>query len=144
MKTSFVGKVAAETGLKAFQVMPKRFIGNHTREDMKCRIGDFVFPRVTAWLRAFMDAEMTIVDSFHGAVFSIIFNKPFWVIGNEKRGMARFTSLLKMFHLEDRLVDETDLDNLDFHKAIDWNEVNSILEEKRRASKELLLENLHD
>ena len=90
------------------------------------------------------DAEMTIVDSFHGAVFSIIFNKPFWVIGNEQRGMARFTSLLKMFHLEDRLVDEADLDNLDFHKAIDWNEVNSILEEKRRASKELLLENLHD
>lgn len=143
-KTSFVGKVAAETGLKAFQVMPKRFIGNHTREDMKCRIGDFVFPRVTAWLRAFMDAEMTIVDSFHGAVFSIIFNKPFWVIGNEKRGMARFTSLLKMFHLEDRLIDESELGNLDFHKAIDWNEVNSILEEKRRASKELLLENLHD
>lgn len=143
-KTSFVGKVAAETGLKAFQVMPKRFIGKHTREDMKCRIGDFVFPRVTAWLRAFMDAEMTIVDSFHGAVFSIIFNKPFWVIGNEKRGMARFTSLLKMFHLEDRLVDEAELGNLDFHKAIDWNEVNSILEEKRRASKELLLENLHD
>ena len=144
MKTSFVGKVAAETGLKAFQVMPKRFIGNHTREDMKCRIEDFVFPRVTTWLRAFMDAEMTIVDSFHGAVFSIIFNKPFWVIGNEKRGMARFTSLLKMFHLEDRLVDESELGNLDFHKAIDWNEVNSILEEKRRASKELLLENLHD
>ena len=26
-----------------------------------------------------MDAEMTIVDSFHGMVFSIIFNKPFWV-----------------------------------------------------------------
>ena len=144
MKTSFVGKVAAETGLKAFQVMPKRFIGNHTREDMKCRIGDFVFPRVTTWLRAFMDAEMTIVDSFHGAVFSIIFNKPFWVIGNEKRGMARFTSLLQMFHLEDRLIDESELGNLDFHKAIDWNEVNSILEEKRRASKELLLENLHD
>ena len=66
------------------------------------------------------------------------------MIGNEKRGMARFTSLLKMFHLEDRLVDESELDNLDFHKVIDWNEVNSILEEKRRASKELLLENLHD
>lgn len=144
MKTSFIRKVAAETGLKAFQVMPKRFIGNLTREDTKCRIEDFVFPRVTAWLRAFMDAEMTVVDSFHGAVFSILFNKPFWVIGNEKRGMARFTSLLKMFHLEDRLVDEKNLDNLDFHKAIDWNEVNSILEEKRRASKELLLENLHD
>lgn len=45
-----------------------------------------------------------------------------------------------MFHLEDRLIDEAELGNLDFHKAIDWNEVNSILEEKRRESKELLLE----
>lgn len=143
-KASFIKKVATETGLKVFQVLPKCQTETRTKKDVKTRIEDCVFPGVTTWLRAFMDAEMTIVDSFHGAVFSILFNKPFWVIGNEQRGMARFTSLLKMFQLEDRLVDESDLDNLDFHKAIDWNEVNSILEEKRRASKELLLENLHD
>lgn len=143
-KASFIKKVATETGLKVFQVLPKCQTETRTKKDVKTRIEDCVFPGVTTWLRAFMDAKMTIVDSFHGAVFSILFNKPFWVIGNEQRGMARFTSLLKMFHLEDRLVDESDLDNLDFHKAIDWDEVNSILEEKRRASKELLLENLHD
>lgn len=59
---------------------------------------------------------MTIVDSFHGMVFSIIFNKPFWAIGNVSRGMSRFTSLLKMFHLEDRLLDADNLDDVDFSK----------------------------
>ena len=85
-----------------------------------------------------MDAEMTIVDSFHGMVFSIIFNKPFWAIGNVSRGMSRFTSLLKMFHLEDRLLDADNLDDVDFSKPIDWTMVNGILEKKRRECKSLL------
>ena len=59
---------------------------------------------VEEWLNAFFTAKMVIVDSFHGVVFSIIFNKPFWVIGNAKRGNARFSSLLKLFELDDRLV----------------------------------------
>ena len=83
---------------------------------------------------------MTIVDSFHGMVFSIIFNKPFWAIGNVDRGMSRFTSLLKMFHLEDRLLDADHLDDVDFSKPIDWTKVNSMLEEKRRECKSLLLD----
>lgn len=111
-------------------------------EDVKNRIEDCVFPSVTAWLRAFMDAEMTIVDSFHGMVFSIIFNKPFWVIGNEERGMSRFTSLLKQFQLEDRLLDVNHLDDIDCSKPIDWARVNRILEDNRMKSKALLLDQL--
>ena len=34
-------------------------------------------PSVEQWLRNFSDAEFIITDSFHGTVFSIIFNKPF-------------------------------------------------------------------
>lgn len=49
---------------------------------------------------------MIITDSFHACVFSILFGKPFLVIGNQNRGMARFYSLLEMFGLEDRLVDD--------------------------------------
>ena len=108
------------------------------------RIEDCVFTGVTAWLRAFVDAEMTIVDSFHGMVFSIIFNKPFWVIGNAQRGMSRFTSLLKVFHLEDRLLDTEHLDEVDFSKSIDWVRVNAILEEKRNECKLLLLNKLKE
>lgn len=139
-KSAFIHKVAKANGLKAFQVLPKCQAEIRTKEDVKKRIEDCVFPGVTTWLRAFMDAEMTIVDSFHGMVFSIIFNKPFWAIGNVSRGMSRFTSLLKMFHLEDRLLDADNLDDVDFSKPIDWTKVNGILEEKREECKSLLLD----
>lgn len=137
-KSVFIQKVAKAKGLKAFQVLPKCQTETRTKEDVKKRIEDCVFPGVTTWLRAFMVAEMTIVDSFHGMVFSIIFNKPFWAIGNVGRGMSRFTSLLKMFHLEDRLLDADNLGDVDFSKPIDWTVVNGILEEKRRECKSLL------
>lgn len=137
-KSAFIQKVAKAKRLKAFQVLPKCQTETRTKEDVKIRIEDCVFPSVTTWLRAFMDAEMTIVDSFHGMVFSIIFNKPFWAIGNVSRGMSRFTSLLRLFHLEDRLLDVDHLDDVDFSKPIDWMIVNGMLEEKRIMCKTLL------
>ena len=139
-KSAFIQKVAKSKGLKAFQVLPKCQTETRTKDDLKNRIEDCVFPGVTTWLRAFMDADMTIVDSFHGMVFSIIFNKPFWAIGNVSRGMSRFTSLLKMFHLEDRLLDADQLNNVDFSKPIDWIMVNGILEEKKRECKSMLFD----
>lgn len=57
-----------------------------------------------SWLRGFYDAELVVTDSFHACVFSIIFKKQFVVVGNKNRGMSRFESLLKMFGLENRLV----------------------------------------
>lgn len=65
---------------------------------------DGVYPPVTQWLRGFLDANFIVTDSFHGVVFSIIFNKQFIAIGNKSRGLARFLSILKLFNLEDRLV----------------------------------------
>lgn len=139
VKSAFINRVAKERGLKSFQVLPKCQAETRTKEDIKTRIDDCVFPGVTTWLRAFMDAEMTIVDSFHGMVFSIIFNKPFWVIGNANRGMSRFTSLLKVFHLEERLLDANQLHKVDINRPIDWASVNTILEHKRDECKNLLL-----
>lgn len=137
-KAAFIKRLADARGLTSFQVLPKYQAETRTKKDVKNHIEDCVFPSVTTWLRAFMDAEMTIVDSFHGVVFSIIFNKPFWAIGNVHRGMSRFTSLLRMFHLDDRLLDADNLDNVDFSKPIDWNMVNKILNEKRSECKTLL------
>lgn len=51
---------------------------------------------IEQWLRSFADAEFVITDSYHGLVFSIIFNKPFYLINNEFRGNARFENLLRM------------------------------------------------
>lgn len=143
-KSTFIDKVAHENGLKVFQVLPKCQAETRTRKDVKTIIDDCVFPGVSTWLRAFMDAEMTVVDSFHGMVFSILFNKPFWVIGNAHRGMSRFTSLLKVFHLENRLLDASGLDDVDLSQSIDWESVNEILKEKQKECKLLLLNSLDE
>ena len=138
-KTAFINKVAKEKGLTTFQVLPKCQAETRTKDDVKNRIEDCIFPGVTSWLRAFMDAEMTVVDSFHGMVFSIIFNKPFWVIANVNRGMSRFTSLLKIFHLEDRLLDAKQLKEVDINRPINWSSVNAILQQKSNECIKLLL-----
>lgn len=63
-----------------------------------------ILPSVEEWLSMFAHADYVLTDSFHGMVFSIIFHKNFLVIGNSKRGLSRFTSLLSMVGLSDRLV----------------------------------------
>lgn len=131
VKNNFINQVEKELGLKAFNVLPKYQAETRTKKNVKKEIEDCVFPSTTEWLRAFLDAEMTIVDSFHGMIFSIIFNKPFWIIGNKNRGITRFTSLLKVFNLENRLIEENSFDKINLHENIDWENVNALLEEKR-------------
>ena len=46
-----------------------------------------------------------ITDSFHGTVFSIIFQKPFITLVNEKSGEERFNSLKDIFKIGNRLFD---------------------------------------
>ena len=91
-----------------------------------------------------MDSKLTIVDSFHGMVFSIIFNKPFWVIGNVKRGMTRFTSLLEQLGLEDRLITVEDLEKVDLLQPIDWIKVNALKDKKKNESLALLFNALEN
>ncbi|MEW8065373.1 MAG: polysaccharide pyruvyl transferase family protein [Candidatus Thiodiazotropha endolucinida] len=96
---------------------------------------DNVFPPVTQWIRGYMDTDFVITDSFHGTVFSIIFNRPFIAIGNEERGLTRFVSLLKMFDLENRVLHSADQITTELiNEKIDWDRVNSILSQKRQEA----------
>lgn len=99
---------------------------------------------IEQWLQNYYNADFVVTDSFHGTVFSIVFNKPFLVIGNERRGMSRFHSLLTMFGLQDRLI--TDFASFDANKLIakeiDWESVNDKLEMEREKAVKFLKENL--
>lgn len=94
---------------------------------------------VYEWLYSIDTAKYVVTDSFHGTVFCILFHKPFICIGNEGRGSSRFTSLLKMFNLEHRLV--SSLDNF-IDTPVDWDEVDAILAAKRAEAMEFLTEAL--
>lgn len=95
--TELVNHIAKEKMMKPFSVSGKPFTEGQKAEKCIC-------PSIESWLRGFRDAKFVITDSFHACVFSMIFNKPFCVVGNKSRGMARFNSLLKMFNQEFRLI----------------------------------------
>lgn len=92
---------------------------NSKVENKKAPLQERIQPSVEQWLRGFYDAEFVVTDSFHACVFSILFNKPFIAIENEDRGTSRFTSLLSMFGLKDRLI--TDGTTFRFNEGNDAN-----------------------
>lgn len=134
-KREIIAEIANRLKIKPFESMPELpdDICNLYGEIDKC-----VYPPVEAWLSAFDEAQMVITDSFHGTVFSIIFNKPFWVIGNKGRGMARFQSLLSQFGLEDRLLIPSKLNEINLNQPIDWEKVNHKRAELKKLSLEFL------
>lgn len=67
------------------------------------KLKSLTYPSIQEWLASFAQADFVVTDSFHGTVFSIIFNKPFVVLPNKGRGVARFESLLKDISLENRI-----------------------------------------
>ncbi len=100
-----------------------------------------VQPSVESWLEGIATSDCVITDSFHGCVFSIIFNKPFWAIGNKGRGLDRFLSLLKMFDLEDRLVLNNDID-YSKNNDIDWEHINQRIQILQQQSRDFLINEL--
>ena len=100
---------------------------------------------VEKWLYGFKKADFVITDSFHGCVFSIIFNKQFIAFGNEERGMSRFVSLLRTFDLNDRLVysiEDYKNNKSTLLSTIDYEKVNNILNKERIKSFDYFGKNL--
>ncbi|MBQ2046706.1 MAG: polysaccharide pyruvyl transferase family protein [Muribaculaceae bacterium] len=83
------------------------------------------------WLAMFRDAKIVITDSFHGTVFSIIFNKEFYTISNQSRGRSRFASLLSQLSLMDRMFES--VSDIKIKENIYWSVISkklSILKEQ--------------
>ena len=120
-KLAIAGRVGKLLGIKFFSIKPEQNISQvPARALAKCQ-----FPSVETWLQAFHDAGFVVTDSFHGTVFSILFNKPFIAVGNTTRGMARFESLLSQFGLTERLVASIDdITPALIQDKINWREVN--------------------
>lgn len=134
-KDKLINYTAATLGLKPFHANSKANISSSE--------GGTKYPTVTSWLKAFDDAKYVITDSYHGCVFAILFKKPFIVYGNALRGITRFTSLLKIFGKEDRLIynfDELECRNL--LSGFDWGTLDGRLTESRDASIAFLKSNL--
>ena len=90
---------------------------------------------ISDWLYNISNAKFVVTDSYHGCVFSIIFNKPFIVLANKKRGLDRFLTLLNLLDLTHRLVFSGEQISKDLLKEnINYEKVNNIIEKERLFS----------
>ena len=137
-KMAFMNSIANSLGLKSHRV-------NTKTENRNAKLKERIAPSIEEWLGSFAKSEFVIVDSFHAMVFTILFNVPFIVVANAARGMARFTSLLDLLGLSDRLVKDVTKDSLPLlTQHIDWERVNSTLDKERKCCLEFLKAALGD
>lgn len=101
-------------------------------------------PSIESWIKGFADADFVITDSFHGTVFSIIFNKPFISLVNVGRGASRFQSILEKLDLSGRLLTGYDSDkvNVLLAESISFHQVNTQIAEIKNKSLGMLEQEL--
>ena len=134
-KDLLIKRIAQSKGLTPFRGHSRVF-------DKYVGLEERIQPSVEQWLRNFRDASFVVTDSFHACVFSIIFGKPFVVIGNEDRGMARYMSLFAMLSLENHLVRSAK--DYDPHCSYDVGDgVNSKLDLLKSSSMKFLCDALN-
>lgn len=125
---NIVNSIASTKGLQRMEL-------NNTNEaEMKTS--------VEKWIYNFANAELVITNSFHGCVFSIIFEKPLILMYNTKRGNARFDSLINMFKLMNNKVNNL----MEFDPQNNYNIPNQtyrVLNSYKDLSKEFIISSLH-
>lgn len=139
-KNSIITAIENKLDLTSFFCQPKTSILN----PKSFNIEDYVYPKVEEWIKGFYDAKFVVTDSFHGTIFSIIFNKPFVAIVNKERGASRFESLLNLLGLQDRLVYNNDkkIINELIETPIDYKEVNDRLIKLKESSLNFLVKHI--
>ena len=88
------------------------------------------------------NTEAVITDSYHGIIFSIIFNKPFISFINTIRGDSRFYTLKEIFDLGDRII-SPDSTNLNINLLLTPLNINqTLLDSLKSLSLNFLEKNL--
>lgn len=95
------------------------------------------------FLNLVYNAKLVLVTSFHGTVFSILFERPFFAIGGDNDN--RISNLLKKIGLENRTIDCQNIeDKIKDIFNINFEEANRILEQEREKSRDYLLKAMED
>ena len=84
-------------------------------------------------------ASYVVTNSFHGTVFSIIFNKPFYTVLNENNRNSRLTTLTEKLGLRHRLVDcEFSMPAQISSMNIDYSIINQYVDSEIKNTKQII------
>jgi hypothetical protein len=85
------------------------------------------------------NSSYTITDSFHGIIFSLIFNRPFNAVKLNDSHDARYVDILNTLHIQECLICYSDRLAI---PEINYDEVNTRISDFRRSSLNFLKSNL--
>ena len=96
------------------------------------------------WLNYIKFAENVFTDSFHGAIFSVIFHKELVLFKRfcDKSGVSqnsRIYTLTEMLDIKDRIADESSLEKIGNMKTIDFEKTDCIMQTNSKKSGDWLL-----
>lgn len=138
-KKILIEKISHALALDVFKNQPTKDF----YKEISSNFDELVYPPIESWIASFYKADFIITDSFHGTVFSILFNKPFLAVVNYDRGASRFYSILERLNLESRLISDINhFDNKILKESINYEAVNVKLAELRAESINFLKRNL--
>jgi len=133
-----IQKTATELGLPVKIILDGRK-GTFDRNKAKLTIfkDEHLLRDVSAcdWIKCFQQANYVVTDSHHGLAMALIYKKQFICYANHGRGYARFTSLLNVLNLLDRMVQKSDEISPSFiNKSINYNKVHEIIDREKQRS----------
>lgn len=89
------------------------------------------------WMEYIRGAELVLTDSFHGIMYSMVFEKPFYAYTPLNTNVVRVTDVLKKVGFEDRKL--TNIYNIkDIKFEQDYSFARKIIENERKCSYEYL------
>lgn len=113
------------------------------------KFGDFEnnYFTVPEWLYCFANSKIVFTTSYHGLLFSLIFEKPFvfyFSDNGHSYGRNRIYYILKKVGLSDRIYDPNNGNTISaiLNRDINWNNVKELLQEFKIHSKNFLLRSL--
>lgn len=99
-----------------------------------------------AFLSLIKNAEMVLTTSFHGTVFSTIFEKNFWYLNSSMHSKDddRACYLLAQLGLENRLIDISDVKNITLTISPDYTESHKLISALKKHSIDYLKNSIYD
>lgn len=94
---------------------------------------EYIESTIENFLTYFYYAKYIVTNTFHGTIFSVIFNKKFVTLNYKK---VKIEELLNQLCISDRLIDK-DIEN-NLNKEIDYEKVNSNIKKLRQDSEEFI------
>lgn len=110
----------------AQSVDKKLFVSAATGSEKHIPEDYLVYPSPEEWLGYYKNAGAVVTNTFHGTLFSIIFERPFLCMlqdGNSSKQNCRIISLLSSLGLQDRILNPSDSITAKLPVPIDWAEV---------------------